>query len=87
MDRSIKFLEFSPSRWTLFATKAFIMQKSKMPPQPIHVSGMHKAEEMALGKREPGRGGNPYRTARDSTGINPEHHKPIHPAMPNILPA
>ena len=61
----------------------------KKPIEPIHVQGMHKGEELALKSgREPGRGGSKqYRSARDSTGINPESHRPIHPAMPNIPPA
>ena len=64
------------------------MQRYKKPLEPIHVQGMHRGEELALEKgREPGRGGRLYRAARDSTGINPEHHQPIHPAMPEIPPA
>jgi len=63
------------------------MKNHSKPPEPVHVPGMHKGEELALEHREPGRGGAQYRVARDSTGINPEHHKPIHPAMPNIPPA
>jgi len=63
------------------------MQNDKKPPEPVHVPGMHKGEELALESHEAGRGGTQYRVARDSTGINPEHHKPIHPAMPNIPPA
>jgi hypothetical protein len=59
------------------------------PPEPIHVAGMHKGEEMALEKgREAGRGSSKhYRDSRDSTSINPERHAPIHPAMPQIPPA
>ena len=59
------------------------------PPQPVHVSGMHRGEEMAASKgREPGRGGQKYyRSARDSTGINAKAREPISPAMPNIPPA
>lgn len=64
------------------------MRNHGKPPNPVHVAGMHKGEELALHKgHEPGRGGASYRIARDSTGINPEQHKPIHPAMPNIPPA
>ena len=64
------------------------MQTFKKPVEPIHVRGMHKGEEQVLEKgREPGRGGRRYRSARDSTGINPEQHQPIHPAMPYIPPA
>jgi hypothetical protein len=50
---------------------------------------MHRGEELATEKgKEAGRDGDgAYRTARDSTGINPEHKKPIHPAMPHIPPA
>jgi hypothetical protein len=66
-----------------------VMQKHPKPPDPVHVQGMHKGEELVLNKgREPGRNGSgQYRSSRDSTGINAEHEKPIHPAMPNIPPA
>ena len=58
------------------------------PPEPIHVAGMHKGEELVLERgHEAGRGGEKYyRNSRDSTSINPEHHAPIHPAMPEIPP-
>lgn len=61
----------------------------KRPPQPVHVAGIKKGEELVLESgREPGRGGpKQYRSARDSTGINPSRHRPIHPAMPSIPPA
>jgi hypothetical protein len=65
------------------------MKKRFSPPEPVHVAGMHKGEEHVLNKgHEHGRGcaGN-YRSARDSTSINPEAHGPIHPAMPSIPPA
>jgi hypothetical protein len=59
------------------------------PPEPAHVPGTTKGEEMVLKKgREGGRGGRrTYREARDSTGINPEGRRPIDPAMPSIPPA
>lgn len=58
------------------------------PPEPTHIPGIHKGEEYALEEgREEGRGGKQYRTARDSTSINPRKHGPIHPAMPNIPPS
>lgn len=64
--------------------------KSK-PPDPVHVEGTIKGEELARQKgREPGRGERgikDYRSARDSTGISAENRKPIHPDMPNIPPA
>ncbi len=59
------------------------------PPQPIHVAGTSKGEEMRTRKgNEPGRGGpGPYRTARDSTAIEADARNPIHPDMPNIPPS
>jgi hypothetical protein len=59
------------------------------PPQPIHVPGTAKGEELALTHKEPGRGegGKSYTTSRDATGINPEARAPIHPDMPNLPPA
>jgi hypothetical protein len=58
------------------------------PPEPTHIPGTSKGEERALAGREPGRGvGRHYRTARDSTGINPQARQPIHPDMPNLPPA
>lgn len=60
------------------------------PPEPVHVSGTSRGEEAANKKgKEPGRGqpGPSYRTARDSTTINPDDRDPIHPDMPHIPPA
>lgn len=61
------------------------------PPQPIHVPGTSKGEEMALNHgKEPGRrqgGARNYRSARDSTSINADKRRPIHPDMPSIPPA
>lgn len=64
------------------------MEKSD-PPEPVHVSGIHKGEEKTIEKgREPGRGRpGSYRNARDSTSISAEDRNPIHPDMPNIPPA
>jgi hypothetical protein len=65
------------------------MKKHLAPPEPVHVAGIQKGEEHVLHKgREHGRGcPGHYRSARDSTSINPESHGPIHPAMPSIPPA
>jgi hypothetical protein len=65
------------------------MNKFSAPPEPVHVPGVHKGEEYVIEKgREAGRNlRGPYRTARDSTSINPGKHGPIHPAMPSIPPA
>jgi hypothetical protein len=59
------------------------------PPEPVHIAGTRKGEELSLEQgKEPGRGqGKQYRSARDSTGINPQNRQPIHPAMPSIPPA
>lgn len=60
------------------------------PPQPNHVKGNMKGEEVARKQgREPGRGEKgrkSYRTARDSTSINPDAREPIHPDSPDIPP-
>jgi hypothetical protein len=64
------------------------MQKD--PPQPVHIAGTNRGEELVINKgREPGRDkNNPqgYRCARDSTSLNPEDHGPIDPRMPNMPP-
>ena len=59
------------------------------PPEPVHISGTSKGEELALNKgKEPGRGvGKQYRSSRDSTGINPQDRQPILPEMPGTPPA
>lgn len=64
--------------------------KNSDTPKPTHVPGTNKGEEGTQDHgREPGRGrgGRSYRTARDSTAINPEDRDPILPEMPNIPPA
>ena len=61
---------------------------AKDPPQPVHVPGTRKGEELAQRKgKEPGReepGARGYRSARDSTSLNPEAREPIDPRMPSI---
>jgi hypothetical protein len=58
------------------------------PPDPVHIPGTIKGEELALDSKEPGRGEGRkgYISSRDSTGINPEARAPIHPDMPNLPP-
>ena len=65
------------------------LQANRTPPQPVHIAGTIRGEELALRKgREPGRGERKqYRSSRDSTGINAQDEAPIDPAMPNIPPA
>lgn len=57
---------------------------------PTHVPGTNKGEEMVLTHgREPGRASATrpgYRSARDSTSLNPEKRDPIDPRMPSIPP-
>jgi hypothetical protein len=59
------------------------------PPEPAHVPGTTRGEEMTFKKgREGGRGGRKsYREARDSTGIDPGGREPILPAMPHLPPS
>jgi hypothetical protein len=60
------------------------------PPQPVHIPGTKKGEEMAMEKKEPGRkqdNAPNYRSARDSTGINADKRGPLIPQMPSIPPA
>ena len=61
------------------------------PPQPVHIPGTTRGEELALRKgKEPGRkqeNGRNYRSARDSTGISAARRRPIHPDMPSMPPA
>jgi hypothetical protein len=60
------------------------------PPKPVHVPGTAKGEERVIRNgREPGRnekGERGYRSARDSTSINPRGWVPIDPQMPNMPP-
>jgi len=60
------------------------------PPVPDHVPGTRKGEEIVLRRGpEPGRrvpGSRYYRTARDSTSIDPQHREPIDPRMPDMPP-
>jgi hypothetical protein len=56
------------------------------PDAPAHVRGVHEGNkgptEKQAGFKEDGRS-----TAARSTGIRPEAHDPIDPAMPNLSPA
>lgn len=73
------------------------MSSSYLPPTqtpgisdlPTHVPGTNKGEELVVTHgREPGRDESKksYRSARDSTSLNPEARNPIDPRMPNIPP-
>ncbi|MDB5355415.1 MAG: hypothetical protein JWN24_1868 [Phycisphaerales bacterium] len=60
------------------------------PPEPTHVPGTNKGEELVMKRgREPGRdepGSRGYRDARDSTSIDPQDREPIDPRMPEMPP-
>lgn len=64
---------------------------SPQPPKPVHIKGTNKGEELVLNEgREPGRDEKDphgYRSARDSTTIDPAGRSPIDPRMPNMPPA
>lgn len=64
------------------------MKHKHTPPQPTHIPGTARGEQMVLDKgKEPGRGPAPNcRTARDSTGINAKDREPIIPSMPHLPP-
>jgi hypothetical protein len=65
--------------------------ESKSVPKTNHVSGTHEGNALVQSSgREAGRRGEDgkhYRSARDSTSINPEAADPLLPEMPNIPPA
>jgi hypothetical protein len=66
------------------------MKVLKDPPEPTHVAGTQKGEELSQKRgQEPGREANAhgYRHARDATSINPKQREPIDPRMPEIPPA
>jgi hypothetical protein len=65
------------------------MKTKHTPPQPIHIPGTARGEEMVIHKgHEAGRGkGLSYRSARDSTGICAKDREPIVPGMGHIPPA
>lgn len=61
----------------------------RVPPQPYHIPGVPRGEELVRKRRENGRGphlGRGYRIARDSTSVNPKARGPILPIMPHIPP-
>jgi hypothetical protein len=66
-----------------------MLRKEVSPDLPSHTKGTPKGEERVMRHgREPGRGDeNRYRTARDSTSINPDLMSPIDPRMPQMPPA
>lgn len=63
------------------------MRTYKKPPEPVHVPGTVRGEELTFKEgKEPGRrrGRKYYRSARDSTGVNAADREPILASMPSI---
>lgn len=56
------------------------------PDGPSHVEGVRQGNQMEVGEWQPGHHADGTADARRSTGIRPEQHDPIAPAMPNLPP-
>lgn len=54
---------------------------------PAHVSGINQGNSRGNYEKQVGHLADGRRTARASTGVNPEAHEPIDPSMPNLSPA
>jgi hypothetical protein len=57
------------------------------PDLPAHTPGVMQGNSKGNYEKEPGTRPDGKRTARLSTGVNPEAHGPIDPSMPNLPPA
>jgi hypothetical protein len=60
----------------------------KQPPTdlPSHVRGIRSGNAKGNYEKNSGHLPDGRRTARASTGVNPEDHDPIDPSMPNLSP-
>jgi len=54
---------------------------------PTHVKGIKQGNSTGNYEAQDGHKPDGTRTARASTGVNPESHEPIDPRMPNLSPA
>lgn len=52
-----------------------------------HIKGINQGNSIGNYENQVGHLPDGRRTARASTGINPEAHEPIDPRMPNLSPA
>jgi hypothetical protein len=53
---------------------------------PSHVAGINQGNSEGNYEKQPGHLPDGKRTARASTGVNPDGHDPIDPRMPNLSP-
>ncbi len=56
------------------------------PTSPTHIPGMRIGNEVGHYEKSHGHLPDGRSTARRSTGIDPAHHEPILPEMPNLSP-
>jgi len=54
---------------------------------PSHTPGTKQGNSKGNYEKQVGHKADGRRSARASTGINPEAHEPIDPSMPNLSPA
>jgi hypothetical protein len=55
------------------------------PDTPAHTPGVKQGNEGPV-EKNPGHTKDGRSTAKRSTGVNPRHHEPIDPRMPNLSP-
>ena len=55
--------------------------------QPAHTPGVKQGNSRGNYEKQAGHLADGRRTARASTGVNPDAHDPIDPSMPNLSPA
>jgi hypothetical protein len=67
---------------------AMLRRGKKGPPQdlPSHTPGIKSGNTKGNYEKNSGHLPDGRRTARASTGVNPEAHDPIDPSMPNLSP-
>jgi hypothetical protein len=56
------------------------------PDAPTHVKGINQGNSTGNYEKQEGHLANGHRTAKASTGVNPDAHGPIDPRMPNLSP-
>lgn len=57
------------------------------PDLPAHTPGIKQGNSKGNYEKQPGHLPDGRRTARASTGVNPDARDPIDPSMPNLSPA
>jgi hypothetical protein len=61
-------------------------KKGPAPDLPSHTRGINSGNSKGNYEKNSGHLPDGRRTARASTGVNPEAHDPIDPSMPNLSP-